>query len=41
MLAVPGWRGALILYDADGLAASLIEEGRRWSWEPLERRCDE
>lgn len=39
--AVPGWRGALVLYDADGLAASLIEEARTWTWGPLERRCDE
>ena len=38
---VPGWRGALVLYDAQGLAAALIEEARRWTWGPLERRCDE
>lgn len=39
--AVPGWREALVLYDADGLAASLIEEARTWTWGPLERRCEE
>lgn len=38
---VPGWRGALVLYDADDLAAALIEEAQRWTWGPLERRCDE
>jgi hypothetical protein len=38
---VPGWRGALVLYDAEGLAASLIEEARAWTWGPIERRCDE
>ena len=38
---VPGWRGALVLYDANGLAASLIEEARVWTWGPIERRCDE
>ena len=39
--AVPGWRGALVLYDANELAAALIKEARRWTWGPLERRCDE
>ncbi len=39
--AVPGWREALVLYDANGLAAALIEEARGWTWGPLERRCDE
>ena len=38
---VPGWRGALVLYDTDGLAASLVEEARAWTWGPIERRCDE
>jgi hypothetical protein len=37
---VPGWREALVMYDADGLATSLIEEVRAWTWGPLERRCD-
>ena len=39
--AVPGWRGAVILQDPQGTAASLIEEARAWTWEPLERRCAE
>lgn len=38
--AVPGWRGAVPLYDPEGIAASLIEEARIWTWGPLERRCD-
>ena len=37
---VPGWREALVMYDADGLATSLIEEVRTWTRGPLERRCD-
>ena len=37
---VPGWREALVVYDPDGLAASLIEEVRAWTRGPLERRCD-
>jgi hypothetical protein len=37
---VPGWRGAVILHDPDGLAASLVREAREWDWGPLERRCD-
>jgi hypothetical protein len=28
------------MHDADGLATSLIEEVRAWTWGPLERRCD-
>lgn len=39
--AVPGWRGAVILHDPQGLAASLVREAREWSWGPLERRCEE
>lgn len=38
--AVPGWRGAVVLQDPDGVAASLIEEARAWTWGPLEGRCD-
>jgi hypothetical protein len=37
---VPGWRGAVILHDPKGLAASLVREAKEWSWGPLERRCD-
>lgn len=38
--AVPGWRDALVLYDPEGLAASLISEAREWGWRSVERRCD-
>lgn len=38
--AVPGWRDAVPLHDPEGIAASLIEEARAWTWGPLERRCD-
>lgn len=37
---VPGWRGAMILHDPEGLAASLVREAREWSWGPLDLRCD-
>jgi predicted nucleotidyltransferase len=37
---VPGWRGAVILHDPEGLAASLVREARVWDWAPLQRRCD-
>ncbi len=37
---VPGWREALVMYDADGLATSLIEEVSVGTWGPLERWCD-
>ena len=39
--AVSGWREAVILQDPEGKAASLIEEAGAWTWERLERRCDE
>ena len=38
--AVPGWRGAVVLHDPEGVAESLIEEAEAWVWGPLERRCD-
>lgn len=37
---VPGWCGAVILHDPEGLAAALVREAREWEWGPLERRCD-
>jgi len=37
---VPGWRGAVILHDPEGLAAAMVREAREWDWGPLERRCD-
>jgi hypothetical protein len=39
--AVPGWREAKILEDPNGVAASLIEEARSWTWEFVEKKCDE
>jgi len=39
--AVPGWRDAVILHDPEGLAASLVGEARAWTWEAVERRCDD
>lgn len=38
--AVPGWSEAVPIHDPKGLAATLIREARRWSWRPLEKRCD-
>lgn len=38
--AVPGWREAVVVHDPAGTAASLIEDARAWTWEPLEGRCD-
>ena len=37
---VPGWRGAVIFHDPEGLAAALVREANDWSWGPLRRRCD-
>jgi hypothetical protein len=36
-LAVPAWRGAVLLSDPNGLAASLRDEAVTWSWD----RCDD
>jgi Nucleotidyltransferase domain len=38
--SVPGWRAAVVLHDPEGFAGSLIQRARRWTWAPLERRCD-
>ncbi len=38
--AVPGWREAVVLYDPEGIAGTLIGEAEAWTWGPLERRCD-
>ena len=38
--AVPGWREAVVLHDPSGIAASLIEDAKAWTWEPLAERCD-
>ena len=37
---VPGWREAVILHDPEGLAGSLVQRARQWTWAPVERRCD-
>jgi hypothetical protein len=34
--AVPGWRSALILHDADGELARLVEAARTWRWSDIE-----
>jgi predicted nucleotidyltransferase len=36
--AVPGWRSALILHDADGELATLVEAARGWRWSDIEDR---
>jgi len=33
ILAVPAWRGAVILADSNGLAASLRADAAAWSWD--------
>ena len=34
--AVPGWRGALILYEPDRELAALVEAARNWTWADIE-----
>jgi hypothetical protein len=36
--AVPGWRSALILHDADGELASLVAAARAWRWSDIEEQ---
>ena len=38
--AVPAWRAATALYDPDGIAAGLIEESQRWSWNTVAEAVD-
>jgi hypothetical protein len=33
--SVPGWRGALIVQDQRGVAASLRQEARDWTWDAI------
>ena len=33
--AVPGWRGAVLLHDPEGIAAALQREAQAWDWERL------
>ena len=35
--AVPGWRGAVLLHDPEGIAAALQREAQAWDWEPPRR----
>jgi predicted nucleotidyltransferase len=37
--AVPGLRQARVLYDRDGAVAELLEDARRFEWEPLRKRA--
>ena len=34
--AVPGWRSALVLHDADGVARALVDEACGWRWEDID-----
>jgi hypothetical protein len=34
--AVPGWRSALILHDAEGELATLVDAARSWQWRDIE-----
>jgi hypothetical protein len=36
--AVPGWRSAVILHDADGELATLVDAAKRWRWSDIEER---
>lgn len=39
--SVPGWREAVILYDARGVAAALKDDALDWSWDQLRPGADE
>jgi hypothetical protein len=38
--AIPGWRGARILRDPDGIAAALQTEAHAWTWDRIGGACD-
>jgi hypothetical protein len=38
--AVPGWRGAVLLHDPDGVATALRDEARAWRWDDVAGACD-
>ena len=40
-IIIPAWRNALIIYDPYEVAASFMDEARRWRWESLGRESDE
>ncbi|MCW4052467.1 MAG: nucleotidyltransferase domain-containing protein [Candidatus Bathyarchaeota archaeon] len=37
---IPAWRNAAIIYDPQGIAASLKREAKRWRWEALTKQAD-
>lgn len=40
LIAVFGWRDAVLLDDPTGVGAELQAEARAWSWEKIERKAD-
>jgi hypothetical protein len=38
--AVPGWHGARIIRDPQGIAAALQAEAQAWTWDRIESGCD-
>jgi hypothetical protein len=38
--AVPGWRGAVLLHDPDGVGAALRAGAQAWRWEDVAAACD-
>lgn len=39
--SVPGWRGAVILEDPDGVAAELKSRAEEWEWDEISGKADE
>ena len=39
--SVPGWRGAVILEDPDGVAAKLKARAEEWDWDEIASKADE
>jgi hypothetical protein len=40
VVAVLGWRDALVVHDPQGVAAELKREADEWSWQKIEREAD-
>lgn len=38
--SVPGWRGAIPIYDPQGVAAQLKSEAGSFRWETISQKCD-
>jgi hypothetical protein len=38
--AIPGWRGARIMRDPEGVAAALQAEAQAWTWHRIDGACD-